>query len=231
MTARDEILGDIRRSLGRNARSKDARRELDGRLRAHKRNLVPARAAGAHGEQVALFVKMAEAAGCTVTRVQGRGEVPGAVADFLARHNLPTDLVAAPDPRLDGVPWHERPMLKLRRGRAEAEDRTSLTPAFAAVAETGTLVLISGAETPTTLNLLPENHVVVLEAGDVVGAYEDAWDRLRKSRGRGPEARMPRTVNLVTGPSRSGDIGHTLYMGAHGPRRLQVILVEEEPSS
>lgn len=224
---RDRILADIRRSLGRGALSGDASRELGARLKAHKANLIPARAKGSAGELLALFVEMAEAADATVVRVGDAAAVPAAVADYLAEHNLPPRLVMAPDARLDALPWEERPLLELRRGAAVEADAVSLTPAFAGIAETGTLMLMSGAETPTTLNFLPETHVVVLAEKAVVGAYEDAWKRLRKARKEGRGWTMPRTVNLITGPSRSGDIGLTLHLGAHGPRRLHIVLVAE----
>jgi L-lactate dehydrogenase complex protein LldG len=85
-------------------------------------------------------------------------------------------------------------------------------------------MLASGAERPTTLNFLPETHIVVLPADRVVGALEQAWARLRGERRRN----MPRTVNFITGPSRSADIEQTLQMGAHGPRRLHIILIDGE---
>jgi L-lactate dehydrogenase complex protein LldG len=84
-------------------------------------------------------------------------------------------------------------------------------------------MLTSGADTPSTLNFLPDTHVVVLKAGDVVGPYEDALDRVR-AKGNG----MPRTINFVTGPSRTGDIEQQIQLGAHGPRRLHILLVEED---
>jgi L-lactate dehydrogenase complex protein LldG len=62
----------------------------------------------------------------------------------------------------------------------------------------------------------------VIDAKDVVGDFESVWQRLREKFG---EAVMPRTVNLITGPSRSADIEQTLILGAHGPRRLHVIVV------
>ena len=101
----------------------------------------------------------------------------------------------------------------------------SVTGAFAAVAETGTLMLVSGPEHPTTLNFLPDTHIVVLERNAVVGTYEEAWDRLRAATGGAP---LPRTVNFVTGPSRTGDIEMQIELGAHGPRRLHILLVEGE---
>ena len=119
-------------------------------------------------------------------------------------------------------------MLQLREGRAREGDTVSLQHAFAAIAETGTLMLSSAPERPTTLNLLPETEIVVLRASRIVGAYEEAWDLLRAERGGG-EGFMPRNVMLVTGPSRSADIEQTLELGAHGPRRLHVVLVEDDP--
>ena len=80
----------------------------------------------------------------------------------------------------------------------------------------------SGPAHPTTLNFLPDTHVVVLRASQIVGSYEDAWDRLR-----GGEA-MPRTVNFITGPSRTGDIEQTIFLGAHGPRRMHIVMVEDD---
>ena len=228
MSARARILGDIRRALGRGELSAEARRELEGRIKAHRKNLVPARAKGGRKARLERFVEMAEAVQTSTERVASLAQVPDAVADYLARHNLPSRIVTALDPALDGVPWEARPTLAIERRAAAESDTASVTPVFAAVAETGTLVLASGPETPTSLGFLPPNHIVVLRADQIVGGYEEVWAALRKARGAALGAgRMPRTVNLITGPSRSGDIGHTLYLGAHGPQRLHVILVDE----
>jgi L-lactate dehydrogenase complex protein LldG len=96
--------------------------------------------------------------------------------------------------------------------------------AFAAVAETGTLVLTSGADNPTTLNFLPDVHIVVVGARDFASDFESALARLRGRFGAGT---MPRAVNMITGPSRSADIEQTLILGAHGPRKLHVMVVGE----
>ena len=120
----------------------------------------------------------------------------------------------APDPGLDDIPWETRPLLRIRRGRAEPEDAVSLTPCFAAVAETGTLMLVSGAKTPTTLNFLPDTHIAVVRAGQIVASYEDGWDRLRAATvPAAPAPGLPRTVNFITGPSRTGDIEQRIVLG------------------
>jgi L-lactate dehydrogenase complex protein LldG len=72
------------------------------------------------------------------------------------------------------------------------------------------------------LNILTDTEIVVLRASRVVGAYEEAWDLLRSEIGA-----MPRNVMLVTGPSRSADIEQALELGAHGPRRLHVVLIDD----
>jgi L-lactate dehydrogenase complex protein LldG len=225
VTARDDILGEIRRALGRGAG--EGAHELAARVAAHRRNLIPARAASLDPPARAdLFVAMAEAVQATVTRVAADNDVPGEVARYLAAENLPAELAMAPDPALDALPWNDRPLLQIRRGKAEPGDAASLTPCFAAVAETGTLMLVSGETTPTTLNFLPDTHIVVLRAGQIVASYEDGWDLLRARSGDGPGA-LPRTVNFITGPSRTGDIEQRIELGAHGPRRLHVILVDD----
>ena len=106
-------------------------------------------------------------------------------------------------------------------GRAEPSDKACLSRAIVAAAETGTLFLVSGADNPTTLNFLPEFHMVLVKASDIVGSYEEAWDRLRKIYG---ERTLPRTVNMISGPSRTADIEQTIVRGAHGPRRLYVLI-------
>jgi L-lactate dehydrogenase complex protein LldG len=171
---------------------------------------------------VALFVANLVREFGSVARVPDLDAVPEAIAAYLASHNLPTDIVMAPHPELRSIPWTTRPLLSMHEGRAEASDTVSLQHAFAAIAETGTLMLPSAPERPTTLNLLADTEIVLLHASRVVGAYEEAWDLLRAE-----ITGMPRNVMLVTGPSRSADIEQTLELGAHGPRRLHVVLVED----
>jgi L-lactate dehydrogenase complex protein LldG len=227
VSARDDILGGIRRSLRRGPVPSETEAALAERVAAHRRNLVPLRAAAlAPAARVDLFVAMAEEVQTSVTRVGSADEIPAEVARYLAAENLPAELVMAPDAGLDAIPWETRPLLQIRRGRAEASDMVSLTPCLAAIAETGTLMLVSGSGTPTTLNFLPDTHIVVVRGGQVVAGYEDGWDLVRAQVQSGGEG-WPRTINMITGPSRTGDIEQRIQLGAHGPRRLHIVLVEE----
>jgi L-lactate dehydrogenase complex protein LldG len=227
VSARDDILARIRSGLGRGELAGDAAAVVAARVAEHRRNLIPARAASLDSAgQVELFVAMAEAAQTTVARVAKDIDIPGEVARYLAAENLPAEFRMAPDPGLDAISWSERPLLKISRGKAEPGDAVSLTPCLAAIAETGTLMLVSGEETPTTLNFLPDTQIVLLRANQVVATYEDSWDLLRRRPGEGAAA-MPRVTNFITGPSRTGDIEQKIELGAHGPRRIHVILVDD----
>jgi L-lactate dehydrogenase complex protein LldG len=231
MSARDDVLARIRSGLGRGELTGDAATAAAARIAEHSRNLIPARAAALDPPaRLDLFVAMAEAVQTTVTRIIADIDISGEVARYLAAENLPAELRVAPDPSLDSISWSERPLLNIRYGKAEPGDAVSLTPCLAAIAETGTLMLISGEATPTTLNFLPDTHIVLLRASQVVAAYEDGWDLLRQRPGDGPH-RLPRTVNFITGPSRTGDIEQKIELGAHGPRRLHVILVDDAKAS
>jgi L-lactate dehydrogenase complex protein LldG len=223
MSARSQILDGIRRSLQRGELGGDARTTVEQRLANPPRGPSVARAQLPQPEKVALFCQWAEAQNATVARVAA-AEVPGEVAGYLTRNNLPAAAAMAPSPQLDGYDWASQKMLSLRRGRAEASDQVSITGAFAGIAETGTLVMTSGPDHPVSLNLLPDTHVVVLREADIVSGYEDVWVRLRARYGKNA---MPRTVNTITGPSRTGDIEQAMELGAHGPRRVHIVVVRE----
>lgn len=227
--AREQILGAIRRSLKRGALDGAARAGVDQRLAEHRANLIPARAASLpHAAQIDLFQRMAEEVQTTLTRVARAADVPAAVADYLSQRNLPSRLVMTPDPQLQDIPWSARPMLEIRTGRAEDADQVGVTACFAGIAETGTLMLTSGPESPTRNNFLPDTHIVVLRGKQVAATYEEGWARLRAARQAEGPAAMPRTVNFITGPSRTGDIEQRIELGAHGPRRLHIVLIDDE---
>jgi L-lactate dehydrogenase complex protein LldG len=213
ISARDDILARIRR----------ANHGVDHSVAAPLDHPIPARAQGQRAELVARFVAMAAEASATVSRVGARAEIPAAIAAFLVSEDLPPEIRVAPDARLADLPWGAAPDLARSTGRARPGDRVSLTPAFAGIAETGTLMVHSGPDTPNTLHFLPETHIALLAGDDIVGGYEDAWARLSARFDR-----LPRSVTLITGPSRSSDIERKPQIGVHGPRRLHIVLVDGE---
>jgi L-lactate dehydrogenase complex protein LldG len=218
---RDAVITKIREGLG-DGDSAARRAAVAERLGTPPTPLVPARAKGSREEQRQLLRKYLEGQSAAVIEVATADEVPKAIGAYLRSTNLPLRVRVGDDPYLGKLAWDREPALERRKGRAAAEDEVGLAHAIAAVAETGTLVLAAGADNPVTLGFLPDTSIVVVEEKDLVGGYEGAWERIRARYGKGA---MPRTVNFISGPSRTADIGGQLVMGAHGPRRLAVILV------
>ncbi len=239
-TARAEILGAIRDALhktdappeakdgGEASAGKEAAKQ---RLRDCPANLIPARGRLGDKARVDLFIREAERVDATVARVSSIKGVPREVARYLAKNNLPMELKIAPVASEPAIPWTEQTLLSVTEGPADGSESVSVSQAFAGIAETGTLVLLSGPESPTTLNFLPPTHVVVLAAGEIAGDYEQVWTRLRAENTDETGRFMPRTVNWITGPSRTADIEQKILLGAHGPQRLHIVIVDDETAS
>jgi L-lactate dehydrogenase complex protein LldG len=218
--SRGAIIGGIQRGLKRGPLPADAQVMLRTRMAAHPRHLIPARGQLPLEARIDLFRSYVEREFGTTDRIAALDEVPEAIATYLAAQNVAPRFVASPHPLLQAIPFADRPLLDVRFGLTTAADTTCLTHAFAGIAETGTLMLPSGPTRPTSNNLLPDNAIVLLNAATIYACYEDAFDALRNA------GDMPRNVMLVTGPSRSADIEQTLELGAHGPRRLHVLIVD-----
>jgi len=226
--SRAEIFGNIRRGLGRKGNNGEAPAEqkqaVQNRLNAHADNLIPQRAQLPHNEQVELFKAMAAEAVAELIELDNIAQVPQACADWLKARDI-KQLISASNSEISTQDWsvlQDEDIERIERV-ALAGDIASLTSSFAGIAETGTLMLHSGSQSPTTLNFLPDNHLVILKRSTIVGVYEEAWKKIRSAFG----GSMPRTVNMITGPSRSADIEQKLQMGAHGPKTLVIFLVND----
>jgi L-lactate utilization protein LutC len=203
---RARVLAQIRQSLGRTAASTAP---IVGLAGSGPRPAFD-------GDPVDRFVvKMIEKS-ATVARLGSLAEVGPEVARFVRSLDAGKRLCVAR--ALAAIEWPAGFEVEFRAARRE--DETSVTPCFAAVAESGGIVTLSGADTPSTLNFVPDNHIVIVHAAQVVRHFEDAFAAWRAS-GRP----MPRTLNIISGPSRTADIEQTIQLGAHGPRRLHVVLV------
>jgi L-lactate dehydrogenase complex protein LldG len=220
---RQKVLDAVRSRVTGAAGAADRQAAVAARLGGgQKPHLVPERARQGAAGLEALLMAQLRAVNATVLEAASEAALPGVIAAYLRGQNLPLKMRAGADPWLSGIDWSQEPALSIETGRAEPADEVGLTHAVAGVAETGTLVLASGPENPVTITFLPETSIILVRAGDLVGPYEAAFDRVRERYGRGA---MPRTLNLVSGPSRTADVGGRLVTGAHGPRRLCVVLV------
>jgi L-lactate dehydrogenase complex protein LldG len=220
--SRAEIMNNIRRGLRRGEASAEQQAAALARIEARADNLIPRRAQLPRAEQVALFRTMALDAAAELIELDSIEQAPGAIANWLTTQQI-AELVCASDAALQALDWSALGTINRLERVAQAGDLASLTGSFAGIAETGTLMLHSGSTSPTTLNFLPDNHLVILHESRIVGVYEEAWKLLRHA----TAGQMPRTVNLITGPSRSADIEQKLQMGAHGPRTLVIFLIRD----
>ncbi len=167
------------------------------------------------------FRARAEALSSTVVGPVARSDVPAAVAQYLRANHLAHAAVCWPT--LASLAWRAAGIDVAPRP-ATPDDAVGITGVYCAIAETGTLMLLSGADTPASTSLLPETHVALLPVKRIVAHMEDAWALLR-AEGRG----LPRAVNFISGPSRTADIEQTVTLGAHGPYRVLIVLEDNPP--
>jgi L-lactate dehydrogenase complex protein LldG len=214
MSARDNVLGRIRVALGRSsARTENETAVIRANLRDHPRGPSPMM----DWEPVSRFRDRCLSLSSTVHDVAHVEQVPSAVARYVAGNDLPRTCVCWPE--FASLEWAGAG-LAVETRPATGEDAVGITGAFCAIAETGTLMLLSGPNSHATTSLLPETHIAVVPASRIVRCMEEGWDLLRTERGR-----LPRQVAFVSGPSRTADIEMTLVLGIHGPYRVHVILV------
>jgi L-lactate dehydrogenase complex protein LldG len=209
VTARDAILGRIARACG----GAGAPEAVVEQIRHHPRGPVPAQ----REDLVHRFCHQATRLASDVACVATLREVPPQVAAYLRERGLPLQAVCWP--ALADLEWGAA-AIEIEARPAGGDDPVGITGAFTAIAETGTLMLLSGPRTPATVSLLPETHVAVVERAQVVSTMEDAWERLRAEHGS-----LPRAVTFVSGPSRTADIEQTVTFGAHGPYRVLIVVV------
>src|SRR4029077_20239079 len=221
-SARSTLFASIRRSLGVTGDEPARRAAVAERIAQHPRGVIPARGQLPPQERVKLFAQMVEAANGTAEILPAAANVPAAVAAFLRPHNLPMQIRRGGDPRLAAMPWDAHRTLEVSTGASDGHPLASVSRALGRLRETGTLIMTSGPDNPPTLNFLPDTHIVVIDGKDIAGDYETVWQRLRDA--YGVDA-LPRAINMITGPSRSADIAQILILGAHGPRRLHVLVV------
>jgi L-lactate dehydrogenase complex protein LldG len=220
--ARDRIFAKLRQSLDVKANDTARQALVEDRIGARMRHPTPARALLEPAALRAQFTGYLTKGHATVIDCPTLSDLPVAIAMYLRDHNHPAQLRMGSDPRLAGLPWANAPGLRCLHGSADPSDEVTLSYAVAGAAETGTLVMASGPDNPVTLNYLPETHMIVLDAATLVGSYEDTFAIVRQQLGIGV---MPRTLNLISGPSRTSDIGGKTVMGAHGPRHLAVFII------
>lgn len=199
---------------------------VDQRLARHEAVLIPARAQLEHEAQLTLFMDKVQQSQSTVERIESVENLPSAISKYLSGRNLPQEVRATADPFFDDIPWDSMKTLTVERGPTQPNDHCTVTKGFSGIAETGTVVMYGDKNNPHTANFLPEVNFVVMRERDVAGTIEDVWTKLRAN---GQD--MPRALSMITGPSRTGDIAQQIEMGAHGPRQVHILLINDQKES
>jgi L-lactate dehydrogenase complex protein LldG len=213
VSARDTLLARIRERQGKPPEPQPGEIEaVRAHLAAHPRNAAPRDV----WDPIARFRDRALSLASTLDDAAALDELPAVIARYLAERSLSVRAVCWPE--LGSLDWAASGLEVEARG-ARGEDLVGITGAFCAIAETGTLVTLSGRDTPPSVSLLPETHIAVVRASRVVRSMEDAWALLRE------ESTMPRAVSFISGPSRTADIEQTVTLGAHGPYRVHIVLL------
>jgi L-lactate dehydrogenase complex protein LldG len=202
MSSRDEILSAIRQR----------------RVRNEKRP-SPYRPAPIDGDPVEQFEKRAKSQAAEVRRIASMDDVPAAVADILRSRNLQAIIHLPSTSPSDQLRWQTAPGLT-QESSPPGPDDASLALAPFAIAETGTLAYASALDAPASWHFRAGLEIAVIRAESILPHLEEVLSKV-KARGE-----FPRTLNLVTGPSRTGDIEQTLELGAHGPKALAILIVE-----
>jgi L-lactate dehydrogenase complex protein LldG len=213
VSARENILSRIRTALRRSAPLTEQQSgQMRTKLKEHPRGPMPTM----NWELLPRFRERCESLSSTVDQVASLAEVPAAVARYLTQNGLP--LAAVCWPEFGALDWGGAGM-QMQARPARGDDKVGVTGTYCAIAETGTLMLLSGEHTHPVTSLLPDTHVAIVPASRIVRSMEDAWDLLRRERGS-----LPRQVAFVSGPSRTADIEMTLVLGIHGPYRVHIVL-------
>ncbi|MCX7180428.1 MAG: lactate utilization protein C [Proteobacteria bacterium] len=220
MSSRENILGRVRSKLGRTeTNASHGRAAIDVYLAMRAQGPRPL----IEEALLSRFRAKSELLSSSIEIVAVSPEVPQAVARYLAAHQLAPQAVCWPE--LARLPWHEAG-IRVEPRAATGSDLLGITGCFCALAETGTLVLCSGADTAATTSLLPETHIAIVPASRIVLGMEEVWSLIRSELG---ESRpLPRAINFISGPSRTGDIEQTIVLGAHGPYRVHIVIVQGE---
>lgn len=219
--SRADIFAKVKAAL--RASDGDGRRAIaDTRIVAPPSHPRPQRASVSSIDARTAFARHLQNVSADFAPVAAPDDVPGTIAAFVSENYPNEPITLGRDPWLAALPWSRAPKLQRLDWTPGHPPRIAVSRAVAAIAETGTLVLASSPDNPASLNYLPEAHIVVVEASTLKASMEAGLAAARQSPG---PAGMPRTLALVSGASRTADVGGKLVAGAHGPKKLLVVLV------
>ncbi|MGI9286479.1 MAG: LutC/YkgG family protein [Pseudomonadales bacterium] len=163
------------------------------------------------------FTLAAQAGGARVTEIANLNEASSIIVKLASTRPLSI----APQKELEALRWKSETLVQLEDDY-KGKNCNGLVAAESAVAETGTVV-VSTHGCPSGLLFLTERLFIVLRTADIKPDYESIW----ALRAEQKSAERPRTLHLISGPSRTADVEQTIQIGAHGPRQLDILLLAD----
>ncbi|WP_308366251.1 MULTISPECIES: LUD domain-containing protein [unclassified Microbulbifer] len=212
-SCRTAILSRIRQALNKRGTPTDIDEAFANLTRRANSTVQPPLPAA----NVESFSRAAIDNGAEVHRIETLEELPRWVAARAAELDQTPGVVVSPQFAGTGLQW--APIETLDRV-PQATD-WGLARGCAGIAETGTVVSVS-RDCPSSSLFLVQRLVVVLDRVDIVAYQEEVWERLRQRF----SGRVPRTINLITGPSRTADVEQQIQIGAHGPKWTDYVIVD-----
>ncbi len=210
-SAREEILGKIRAAQQQKKSTDNDTKDVSRLMKNPESKII--KHANGHEKFLAKLIEVK----ATYAIIKDRTELVREVHEYVARHAEKSTITLANNDELSALDWRDKNVT------THYEPKTisvSVTTASFGIEDTGTLVLKSSPESPTGMNFLPDYHIVALDSVNIVRSMDDVWLSLHAS-----GESMPRTINMITGPSKTADIEQDIQFGAHGPKYLHVILM------
>jgi len=221
---------------------KSAREEILKRLKAAEKKAAPPRPGmpplkelSLNGEElIAKFIEEITAQTGGVHRAQDKPSTLSTLTAIVQVEGISTVMVSNDDAVADlNLPaWGKKNGVNVLKSRDfNSRDRfthavfdeaqAGITGADFAVAESGTIGLVHHKDQPRLTSLAPIHHIAILPLDRLVPVYENVTETLF-----GQRETTPTHVSFITGPSMTGDIQATLFKGMHGPRKVDIILIE-----
>lgn len=214
--ARDQILAAVRRA-------KPAGAAPNAQL--GRQALLPPKFVRDARDLVALFAEKLANVSTSVAMLDSSSEIPSHLAQWLGERGLAEKpLLLAEEPSLRTLDWSSTGLDTHSGAPDVLAPATIVSGAFAGVAETGSIAMVTNGKSRPIHNLLADTQIVVLSRSQIAASIEDVWRTAR-------EQGLPRSLAFITGASRTADIEMTMELGVHGAVRMHVIIVNDEISS
>jgi L-lactate dehydrogenase complex protein LldG len=232
-TPKGEFLQVVRDALGKTSPSADPRSPQQTAEHSNRARQIVDLLREGRGELLTPLAETAAKLNWNVHRVTSHSQAAQRIADIV-REKKATSVIHSLHPVLQRVPLASSlPGIELVAMTAEDEagwlalkERATradigVTGVDYAVAETGTCVLVAGPDSSRMTSLIPPVHVAVVEPQQVLANLDELFVLLGEMFG----TQQARYVNLISGPSRTGDIEQTLVIGAHGPKEAHMVII------